>query len=77
MQEFRFRREILASDDILGKKPRLVVLNKSDLADKAVTKMWLDWYKKNNIRGYPDKLQHRSGSTKYNACRTRHYFGQT
>ena len=40
-------------DDILGKKPRLVVLNKSDLADKAVTKMWLDWYKKNNIRVIP------------------------
>lgn len=40
-------------DDILGKKPRLVVLNKSDLADKAVTKMWLDWYKKNNVRVIP------------------------
>lgn len=28
-------------DQILGKKPRLMILNKSDLADPALTKQWL------------------------------------
>lgn len=40
-------------DDMLGKKPRLVVLNKSDLADKTVTKLWLDWYAKAGINVLP------------------------
>ncbi len=40
-------------DDILKKKPRLVVLNKSDLADKAVTQEWLDWYKQNKTEVIP------------------------
>ena len=32
-------------DDILGSKPRLVVLNKADLADPEVTKQWIDTFK--------------------------------
>ena len=40
-------------DDILGKKPRLIVLNKSDLADKNVTKLWLDWYKSKGVKVIP------------------------
>jgi len=40
-------------DDILGKKPRLIVLNKSDLADKEATKKWLDFYKKKGIKVIP------------------------
>ena len=32
-------------DDIIRNKPRLLVLNKSDLADKTRTKQWMDWYK--------------------------------
>ena len=40
-------------DDILGRKPRLVVLNKSDLADRNVTKLWLDWYKENRTEVIP------------------------
>lgn len=31
-------------DDILGKKPRLILLNKADLADPAVTEAWLDHF---------------------------------
>ena len=31
-------------DDILGEKPRLVVLNKSDLADAKLTDRWIAWY---------------------------------
>ncbi|MBP2001143.1 ribosome biogenesis GTPase A [Paenibacillus shirakamiensis] len=33
-------------DEILLNKPRLIVLNKSDLADPAVTKEWMDYFKK-------------------------------
>lgn len=40
-------------DDILGKKPKLIVLNKSDLADKNITKEWIEWYKKKGVRVIP------------------------
>lgn len=31
-------------DEIVGNKPRLVILNKSDLADRAATDKWLDYF---------------------------------
>ena len=36
-------------DRLVGKKPRLVVLNKCDTADEAITLMWLDFYKRQGI----------------------------
>lgn len=36
-------------DKLVGKKPRLVVLNKCDTADEAVTLKWLDFYKRRGI----------------------------
>ena len=33
-------------DRIVKNKPRLVVLNKSDLADSKVSEQWADWYKR-------------------------------
>jgi len=36
-------------DEIVGKKPRLILLNKSDMADRNITKAWIDYYKKKNI----------------------------
>jgi len=36
-------------DEIVGKKPRLILLNKSDMADRSITKAWIDYYKKKNI----------------------------
>lgn len=35
--------------DIIGNKPRLVLLNKSNLADKTITRDWINYYKENNI----------------------------
>ncbi len=35
--------------EIIGNKPRLILLNKASLADPLVTKEWIDYYKKNNI----------------------------
>ncbi|GAB6180612.1 ribosome biogenesis GTPase YlqF [Desulfotomaculum defluvii] len=37
-------------DQILGEKPRLIILNKSDLADPSTTKQWLRVLEKPNIK---------------------------
>ena len=36
-------------NEIVGNKPRLILLNKSDMADKKITKDWINYYKLNNI----------------------------
>lgn len=36
-------------DRLLGEKPRVVLLNKSDLADPAATRGWIDWFEKNGV----------------------------
>ena len=36
-------------DDIVGKKPRLILLCKSSLADKEVTQQWISYYKEQGI----------------------------
>ena len=35
-------------DKLISNKPRIVVLNKCDMADKACTQKWIEYYK--NIR---------------------------
>ena len=40
-------------DDIIRNKPRLLVLNKSDLADKNRTKQWIDWYAAQGLKVIP------------------------
>lgn len=40
-------------DDIIKNKPRLLVLNKSDLADGAQTERWIEWYKNRDITVIP------------------------
>ena len=40
-------------DDIIINKPRLVVMNKYDLADPSVTDRWISWYQKQNIKVIP------------------------
>ncbi len=37
-------------EKIVGDKSRLVVFNKADIADPAVTKMWQDYYKSHGVR---------------------------
>lgn len=32
-------------DDILGQKPRLILLNKADMADEAVTEQWIRYFR--------------------------------
>lgn len=36
-------------DRIIGKKPRLLLLNKSDWAEEPETKKWLDWYRERGV----------------------------
>jgi len=38
-----------ALDEVLGNKPRLVLLNRADLADPAATERWLRFYKASGI----------------------------
>lgn len=40
-------------DDIISSKPRLVVMNKYDLADCNVTDLWIKWYAEQGIRVIP------------------------
>ena len=37
-------------DDIVGNKKRIIVLNKSDLADSAMNKKWVDYFKHENTK---------------------------
>ena len=36
--------------ELIGNKPRIVLLNKSDMADRAATAQWIEYYKKNGVR---------------------------
>lgn len=37
-------------DSICGSKPRIVLLNKSDLADKSTNKLWIDYFKDKKLQ---------------------------
>ena len=40
-------------DDIIRNKPRLLVMNKSDLADPKRTQMWIEWYRSRGLKVIP------------------------
>lgn len=40
-------------DEIIGDKPRIIILNKSDFADNNATQIWVDYYKKTGIIALP------------------------
>ena len=37
-------------DEIIQHKPRLVLLNKADMADKDITKQWIEYFKEKDIK---------------------------
>ncbi len=37
-------------DNLLGNKPRIILLNKSDLTDSRITKEWMEYLTKDNIK---------------------------
>ncbi len=40
-------------DEIIGQKPKVVVLNKVDLADDSVTAKWIDYFREKGITAIP------------------------
>lgn len=40
-------------DNILGHKPKIIILNKVDLADEATTTKWVEYYRAKNITAIP------------------------
>lgn len=40
-------------NDIIKSKPRLIVMNKSDLSDEELTARWIEWYKSQGISVIP------------------------
>ncbi len=57
-----------AFDDILKNKPRLLVMNKSDLADKAKTDEWIKWYKEHGLTVIPISCSTGAGINKVLNC---------
>src|SRR5699024_10702395 len=48
-------------NEIVGNKPRIIALNKSDLVDSEVTNLWLDYYESQNIPAVAIDSQHNKG----------------
>ena len=40
-------------DDIVQQKPRLIILNKTDLADPAITEQWINFFKEKGLKAIP------------------------
>lgn len=51
-------------DEILNQKPRLVILNKEDMADPAMTKKWIAYFKEQGIESVSVNSQAGSGLDK-------------
>ena len=48
-------------DEIVGNKPRIMVLNKADLADPAKTQAWINYYQSQGIQALAIDAQHGKG----------------
>ena len=46
---------------LLGQKPRILVLNKADLADRSVTDSWIAWYRNKGLTAISCDSLHKSG----------------
>lgn len=51
-------------DELIGTKPRIVILNKSDLADEALTQKWVSYFNKQGISAVPIVAQEGIGMKK-------------
>lgn len=54
-------------DDIIKNKPRLLVMNKSDLADKELTRLWIEAYRNNGLKVIPISCTTGAGINKVTA----------
>lgn len=51
-------------DEILNQKPRLVILNKEDMADPAITKEWINYFKEHGVESVSVNSQAGNGLDK-------------
>ena len=52
-------------EELINNKPRIVLLNKCDLADKNTTNMWVEYYKKKGVRAIPVDCRTGKGLNNY------------
>ncbi|MBR1762897.1 MAG: ribosome biogenesis GTPase YlqF [Eubacterium sp.] len=52
-------------DDIIQKKPKILLLNKCDIADSNATKLWVDYYKSKGIFALPVDCRTGKGLNKF------------
>lgn len=57
-------------NEIIGNKPRIIVLNKMDMADPAITDFWVKYYQEQGIKAVAIDAQHNKGLNKLQSlCR--------
>ena len=61
MQEFQYSSRNPMIDEIIQHKPRFVLLNKADMADKSITKEWLEYFQEKGIKALPLILKQEMG----------------
>lgn len=54
--------------EMIGDKPLILLLNKSDLADKEATKQWLSFYRSKGVRAVAADCKSGSGLNGYRDC---------
>jgi len=52
-------------DSICADKPRIIILNRMDLADPAATKRWSDYFRKNGMAAVPTDCKSRKGISSF------------
>ncbi len=52
-------------EEMINGKPRIVLLNKCDLADKNTTNQWIEYYKRNGVRAIPVDCRTGKGLNNY------------
>lgn len=52
-------------EELINNKPRIVLLNKCDLADKKTTNEWVEYYKKKGVRAIPVDCRTGKGLNNY------------
>ena len=52
-------------DAICGAKPRMMILNRIDLADPAATAVWADWFRKQGMAVVPTDCKSRRGINRF------------
>ena len=55
-------------EELINNKPRIVLLNKCDLADKETTNQWVEYYKKKGVRAIPVDCRTGKGLNNYIAA---------